>query len=368
MKKNSVNLLLFFVTISLLIGTIPLLSERKIQKTNSFGFNLETSDVSWDVSDYTEFIGPALNTTSELVKFRIYIRDDDPEYNWTKTEAENEWCTGSGTEGDPYVIENLYINAYGEGGGLYIRNTDKHFIVRNCWVNNSGPAETDAGVLMRYTENGNISNNIFSYIKKGVQIEYSCKDIIIENNYMIGDPAMYSRAFEFAYDCVNIDIIGNKIFNFYEGGYFDLNIVNLTLRRNYITNTVFKEWEDSPMHFRMVNDSKVIYNTLDGVYAQSGVFVDVLGGTNNTVFNNSIVSGGGDKPTTPLLSSGLHMSASNRVAMNLEDCNFNLVAHNRIFKGSALDIPSYDSFIVIGLIGVISATLIIKFSIRKLKP
>ena len=48
----------------------------------------------------------------------IYINDDDPNFNWSKTAADNDWCSGSGTYSDPYIIENLYINANGYGGLL----------------------------------------------------------------------------------------------------------------------------------------------------------------------------------------------------------------------------------------------------------
>ncbi len=46
--------------------------------------------------------------------------------------------SGSGTSGDPYVIEDLRINATGEFTGIFIGNTTAHLVIRNC--NISGPA------------------------------------------------------------------------------------------------------------------------------------------------------------------------------------------------------------------------------------
>ena len=153
MKKKDKNLLLFTLFLTVLVVSLPSIMKGDSKETTNFGFNLEGSQVSWNVSEYDEFIGPAINTTSAIMKFRIYIRDDDPNYNWTKTEADFEWCTGSGTEGDPYIIENLYIDAQGEGGGMYIRNTDKYFVIRNCWINNSEVIKYGAAIFLEYAVN-----------------------------------------------------------------------------------------------------------------------------------------------------------------------------------------------------------------------
>ena len=32
-----------------------------------------------------------------LTGFPIYIDDSDPNYSWSKTASENDWCSGSGT-------------------------------------------------------------------------------------------------------------------------------------------------------------------------------------------------------------------------------------------------------------------------------
>ena len=365
MRRKAANLLLFLVFTTVLMISIPSIFTRESQEVNNYGINLENSQVSWNVSDYDAFVGPALNTTSTLKKFRIYINDDDPNYNWTKTEQDFEWCTGSGIEGDPYIIENLYIDAQGLGGGIYIRESVKHFIIRNCWINNSGTTELDAAVFLRYTENGNITENIFTYTKVGVWVEFYSSNIIVSDNYMISDPILISRAIQLDNYCTDVNITGNKIFNFYSGMLIDKYVTNATIKNNYITNTIFEEWDAPPVRFRQVNESKVIYNTLDGVYAQTGVFVEVLGGTNNTVFNNTIVSGGIDVPEVPILSGSLKISAPDTGAVNLEDCNYNLVAHNRILSSSDAGIPGYDTLLILGLFGVIFTALAIRINLKK---
>ncbi len=53
--------------------------------------------------------------------------------NWTETAAEYDWCTGAGTEEDPFVIENLRIYPY-QTSGVSIHNTEDHFIIRNVTI------------------------------------------------------------------------------------------------------------------------------------------------------------------------------------------------------------------------------------------
>ena len=237
MKAKNKGLLLFLVFLTILIVSVPSLYTRKNQDGVDI-FNLGNSQVSWNVSEYAEFTGPPIDTTPPYYSevFRIFIDDTDPDYNWSKTAAENEWCSGSGVARDPYVIEGLYINAQGEGGGIHIQDSDKHFVVRDCWVNNSGIKEHDAGVLVQYSENGIIENNIFTYTKVGVWVQSECHNISVSENYMISDPSIYSRAFQLAYYCSDIDVSGNVIINFYSGMHISLYVTNFTLRDNYVAN------------------------------------------------------------------------------------------------------------------------------------
>ena len=83
---------------------------------------------------------------------------------------------GSGTESDPWVIENLEING---GRGIVIHNTDDYFIVRNCYVHNS----TLHGISLSVAYNGIIENNIASYNEyDGFVISYSNGLNRISNN------------------------------------------------------------------------------------------------------------------------------------------------------------------------------------------
>jgi parallel beta-helix repeat protein len=88
---------------------------------------------------------------------------------------------GSGTESDPYIIENWNINA-SLAHGINIQNTDVHFIIRYCHIY-SGDANRYADDIRLYNcRNGTIDNNNCSANSDGIHLEYSSNIILIRNN------------------------------------------------------------------------------------------------------------------------------------------------------------------------------------------
>ncbi|MBA7716792.1 hypothetical protein ES703_125870 [subsurface metagenome] len=108
---------------------------------------------------------------------------------------------------------------------------------------------------------------------------------------------------------------------------------------------------------------------MDGVYTQLGVFVEVDGGGDNIVVNNTSVSAGSvDVPEIPILSNGPKLQAPDRSAINLQDCYSNLVAHNIILeRDSDVGIPGYDTLLILSLAGIVFTALVIKISVKKFK-
>jgi len=110
----------------------------------------------------------------------IFIDDSDPNYNWSKTASENDWCSGSGSWADPYVIENVTIDGQGSGNCLSIENSDAYFIIRNCSLNNSG---SYSGIELKYVDNGKIINNTCSDNNiHGINLRYSNNNNLSGNN------------------------------------------------------------------------------------------------------------------------------------------------------------------------------------------
>lgn len=327
--------------------------------------------VSWDPSDYTNYTGLPIINVGGSKDFRVYIDDNDPNYNWTKTAAENAWCTGSGAYSDPYIIEDMYINGGGDGGFIYIKNSIKYFVIRNCWFHYSGSDEFDVGVFTRLTENGTIENNIFSFSHVGVFLEFSTNNISIINNFLISDDhtAGFGRAIELAEDCYDNIITNNKIRNFHEVMAF-FRCHNNIIVNNYAENDIFVS-SKKPIHFTECDYFLISQNVFSEIYAIDGAFlISELNCTDNSISNNSVIS----EFTNPF--EGINFTdifdLSQSIAqepkvqaldstINLENSNHNSITNNYIYIEPTTTnggIPGYDLYIVLGIISIISLALL----------
>jgi len=113
----------------------------------------------------------------------IFIDDADPNYNWSKTANDNDWCRGSGTWGDPYIIENVTIDGQLVGNCITIQNSSVYFIIRNCTVTYSGFDTFDAGISLDNVNNSLLLNNSFSrnYFA-GILLKENCVNNTIQDN------------------------------------------------------------------------------------------------------------------------------------------------------------------------------------------
>ncbi len=304
-----------------------------------------------NISDYVTFVGPPINTTPApyINNFRIYIDDADPNYNWSKTSSENSWLTGSGTPGDPYIIENLFIDADRDGGGIRIVRSTKNFIIRDNWINNSGPNEYNSGILLKDTvENGIIENNLITYVHKGINLEIFCSNITIRNNYLLSDHSTAGNSRSLQVTMSNdITIIGNVAIDHYHGVLFIKN-ENITFSRNYIRNDIWGEdYIVSPVDLRFSNNTKITYNGFGGAYTQSRTFVFMGNGSGNVIFNNS--------QTITITQSVLGISGAGELQIQASDtsCNNNYIAHNfKFVLSSSQNIPGFDLTLLIGITGI----------------
>ena len=147
MNINNKKTLGLFLFLMLFAFAIPLVNVVSASPVSDF-----------DVTKVLGFIPQELRSNSlrtsgyyNLTGSTIVIDDADPNYNWSKTAAENPWCSGSGTLNDPYIIENVYIDgdmSIVETPGkslsancLSIFRSTAYFIVRGCYFTKSGTGE-----------------------------------------------------------------------------------------------------------------------------------------------------------------------------------------------------------------------------------
>ena len=99
--------------------------------------------------------------------------------------SDNGW-NGSGSEADPYIIENQTIDAEGGGPCILLLNITKHVIIRNCTLFNATDQSTTDGVssvgikLVNCT-NIVIRDSLFYHNTHGMMVERSSWINILEN-------------------------------------------------------------------------------------------------------------------------------------------------------------------------------------------
>ncbi len=101
--------------------------------------------------------------------------------NWSYTEGNYTWCNGNGTIDNPYVIENVTINANDIGSGIHIENSIDYFEIRNCTITRAPSPDGHAGIQFDYVNNGTIFNNNLTDNYVGIHISNSNNNTILEN-------------------------------------------------------------------------------------------------------------------------------------------------------------------------------------------
>jgi len=186
-----------------------------------------------------------------------FVIDDNGsgDYMWTQAALE-EWCSGSGTFSDPYLIHNITINGFNSSNCLTIRNSEVFFEIKNCtFKNSSGILSYDAGLYLY-----NVSNSF-----------------IIENNCSInnGNGIMLI-------ECYNISISKSQILS-NKRGIFLRNSQLITLNNNSITQNQEESIKMETSNFNQVLNNSILNNggnTLYMYYSGSNVI------QGNTIINN----------------------------------------------------------------------------------
>ncbi|MHA2366254.1 MAG: right-handed parallel beta-helix repeat-containing protein [Candidatus Hodarchaeales archaeon] len=187
---------------------------------------------------------------------RIHIDDLDPNLNWSKT-AENDWCNGTGTRVDPYVIEDVVINGQERDSCILIENSNTVFFeIRNCTFYNSGDEylyNEEAGIKLFNTSNGFFTNNNCSRNNiNGIFLHESSNNTFSANYINRND----NNGIVFQDNCINNTVIGNEInYNLYNGLTLDWGSELNNVSQNDVNNNF-----------------------------QSGILL--MGGTNNTISEN----------------------------------------------------------------------------------
>ena len=136
-------------------------------------------------SDDTPYESPAPARIKYAFHAPIFIQDN---LGFLESNASTGISWGSGTAGDPFIIGYWDIDASTKNG-IEIRDSDMHFITRNCYIHD-GKSGIHYGIVLANVANGSLTENSLSNHHAGTLLGQS-KDLTISNNtFSSNDHAM----------------------------------------------------------------------------------------------------------------------------------------------------------------------------------
>ncbi len=217
-----------------------------------------------EVQDNYPLMQPVVNGHVQRPPFRI---DSNADFDLA-----HGVTGGSGTQGNPWIIENYDINGTGYGYCIYVGNTTEYFVVRNCYLHEASgvgsiPYFPDVALILYNVTNGTIINTNTSESQYGIALDYSSNNNI-----------------------TNCDITSNKG----SGIYLGFSSFNNISYSNTISNGDTGIALDSASNNTIFNNT-ANYNSWNGMRLESS-------SNDNVIFNNTVSSS--------MLFQGLYMSAS----------------------------------------------------------
>ena len=245
--------------------------------------------------------------------------------------------SGSGTEADPYIIENYDINGNGYGYCIYIGNTTAHFIVRNCYLHDangvdSWPYYPDSGLILYNVQNGiimDITSN--SNNENGIHLYSYSNNNIIRNN-----TANSNKEYGiYLYSSSNNTISNNNASN------NNYSIFLSSSSSNTISNNTANSNNDKGIYLSSSNRNAISNNTANsngwyGIYLYSS--------NGNTITDNTANSNNGEGCGICLVSSSGSSVSNNNASNNGNGICLYSSSNNRIYHNNFINNTnqSYD--------------------------
>jgi nitrous oxidase accessory protein NosD len=279
-------------------------------------------------------------------------------HNWTWAESQ-DWCNGLGTEEEPYVIENVTINANSGETAIKIVDSDKFFSINNCTLNS---LSADRGIRLDNIIYGEIKSCQIERFSFGVTYNNVNNTCMIENdiydNLIEGCYVMHSNFNQFALNNIRdhtgaglapaIYIGGSSCYNNFtdnilinnKRGVYIVDQSNFNeFRVNQIWNNSQNGIEVSGSDYNMFYDNNISTNSIHGIvfnydsshnHVQVNSFMDngfsgvalMNNASNNEIENNEFESNG----------NGVYIYS------NVRKTEHNIIVNNEILNSDAYGI------------------------------
>jgi parallel beta-helix repeat protein len=220
----------------------------------------------------------------------LHIEDTGVGGNYTWAEAVlQDWCSGAGTLNEPYLLENITIDAGGDPYAILIENSNnKYFTIRNCTLTNAGSLIYNAGIQLISTSNGTIEDStLLNNSRNGIIIRINSNYNTIQNNIVMDGDPIRSSGIGTDIGCDFNTFINNTVHNHIYG--IDIWSNNINITGNHVTNSI--ESARDGIYVRDGRHNFVSNNVVNTHPDCNGIFLDFCNETtviNNHLFNNQI--------------------------------------------------------------------------------
>ncbi|MFX0139853.1 MAG: nitrous oxide reductase family maturation protein NosD [Candidatus Hodarchaeota archaeon] len=251
------------------------------------------------INEIDEFKGPNKSWFNNSMD-PIFI-DNTASNNWIWASGQ-PWCSGEGSRGNPYIIENITIDGGGSGNGITIKKSKNvYFEINNCTIYN-----TESAIRLDDTTNGKIINNNFSLNKNGIILGQSNNNTISGNTIKNNDFGILLYTSNY-----NNNISGNTVNNNNYGISLYFQSDNNTISRNTANNNIYG------IYLLISNNNTISGNILVG----NVFFIEDDGGIENTIENNN-------RCYTEILPSGINELKIEPYGVNDIDVNLIIALNN----------------------------------------
>ncbi len=185
---------------------------------------------------------------------------------------------GNGTESNPYIIENLKIITVA-GSGIYIGDTTKHFIVRNCYID---AYYYGINIFNCASGTATLFNNTCNSIKGGTGIQATfCLNVTITDNICEND-----------YYGINIESCENSTISNNECGFNTAPLSLIYSHGSYLFNNTCDYSKATGLYLNYCDNTIIANNTLHEIganygTADTGIIVEY---SDNVTMKHNVIS------------------------------------------------------------------------------
>ena len=236
------------------------LFRRELKSTLNFGILISLILFSTIIFSFRDTLNPKFSGTNTQINTSASINDPifiDGDavgigaYNWSWAETQ-DWCTGSGIIGDPYIIRDVIIDGEESSIPIQIINSDSYLRIENCTVYETSSV---GGIVLT-----NVNNTIIS-------------DCISQDNYYCDGMSLTN--------CYNITVEDNTVFNNRYRGFDISNCPNIRILNNNVSRTSYSSVSYG-IFIRDSDYSMILNNEI--YYVRYGISI---GDSNHTLTNGN---------------------------------------------------------------------------------